>query len=79
MNEEGDTKTFRQLKKQGKKNRFVQRLVADVRNVFPSVRLRCIVQAYNGYNGLILGSGRRFLFYFGSILYIVYFTVKILQ
>ena len=78
MSEEGDTKTFRQTQKQREKNGFIQRLVSDVRNVFPSVWLRCIVQAYNGYNRLILGSGRRFLFYFGSFLYLIYFAFKIL-
>ena len=79
MCEEGDTKTFRQVKEQRKENSFIQRLVADVRNVFPSIWVRCFVQAYNGYNRLILGSGRRFLFYFGSFLYLIYFAFKILE
>jgi len=77
MSEEGDTKTFRQTENKRKKIGFVQRLVADVRNVFPAVWLRCIVQAYNGYNRLILGSGCSFLFYFGSFLYLIYFAFKI--
>ena len=79
MCEESDTKTFRQAEKQREKSGFIQRLVADVRNVFPSIWVRCFVQAYNGYNRLILGSGRRFLFYFGSFLYLIYFAFKILE
>ena len=78
MDADGDTKN-KNTKTKRKKNGLLQRLVADVGDVFSAFRLRCAFQTNNGYDGLVLGSRRCLLLNFRLflvILYIAYETIK---
>lgn len=66
-------------KRKEKKVGILQRLIVDVGNVFSSVRLRCVIQAYDGYNRVVLGSRRGFLLYFRLFLVILYFGYEALK
>lgn len=50
--------------------------ILDVSNVLPTFWVRCIVQAYNGCNKLILDGRYGVLFYFRLFLYLLYFAVQ---
>ena len=78
MDADGDTKN-KNTKTKRKKNGLLQRLVADVGDVFSAFRLRCAFQTNNGYDGIVLGSRRCLLLNFRLflvILYIAYETIK---
>ena len=78
MDGDSDTKN-KNIKTKRKKNGLLQRLVADVGDVFSAFRLRCAFQTDNGYDGLVLGSRRSLLLNFRVflvILYIAYETIK---
>ena len=78
MDADGDTK-IQTIKTKREKTDFLQRLVADVGDVFSAFRLRCAFQTNNGYDRLVLGSRRSLLLNFRVflvILYIAYETIK---
>ena len=77
---DGDSDTQNKIiKAKGKKNGLLQRLIADVGDVFSAIRLRCAIQNDNGLNRFVLGSRRGLLLNFRMflvILYIAYETLK---
>lgn len=78
MDADGD-KQNKTSKRKTKKINSLQRYIADVGNVLSASWVRCIVQAYDGYNRLILGSRRGLLLNFRLFLvglYITYETIK---
>lgn len=78
MDADGDTQN-KNTKTQREKIAFLQRLVADVSDVFSAPRLRCVIQNDNGLNRFVLGSRRGLLLNFRLflvILYIAYETIK---
>ena len=75
---DGDTKTER-IKTKRKPIGILQRFIADVSNVFSTIRLRCPIQIDNGYERLVLDSGRSFLFYFRLLLVVVYIAYETIK
>lgn len=76
--DDGDTQT-KNIKRKRKPIGILQRLIADVGNVFSAFRLRCPIQIDNGYERLVLDSGRSFLFYFRLLLVIVYIAYETIK
>lgn len=76
--DDGDTKT-KNIKTKRKPIGILQRLLIDVGNVFSTFRLRCPIQIDNGYERLVLDSGRSFLFYFRLLLVIVYIAYETIK
>ena len=78
MDAHGDNEN-KTSKRKTKKINSLQRYITDVGNVLSASWVRCIVQAYDGYNRLILGSRRGLLLNFRFFLvglYITYETIK---
>ena len=67
------------IKRKRKSIGILQRLIVDVSNVFSTIRLRCPIQIDNGYERLVLDSGRSFLFYFRLLLVIVYIAYETIK
>ena len=76
--DDSDTK-IKNIKGKGKEDSLCQRCIADVGNVFSALRLRCPIQIDNGYERLVLDSGRSFLFYFRLLLVIVYIAYETIK
>ena len=57
----------------------IQRLIADVGNVFSAFWVRCTLQTYNGYKRLVLDSRRGVLFNFRLFLVILYLTYTLFK
>lgn len=54
-----------------------KKLAFDVSNVFQSIRVRCIVQTNNGFDGFLLDYGRNFLWRFGFFLWLLFAIIKL--
>ena len=78
MDADGDRKN-QTIKRKRKKTSAIQRFIADVSNVLSPVWLRCSIQTDNGFERVLLGSRRRFLFNFRLFLVIVYITYTLLK
>ena len=78
MDGDSDTKN-KNIKTKRKKNGLLQRLVADVSDVFSAFRLRCAFQNDNGLNRFVLGSRRGLLLNFRLFLVIIYFAYEALK
>lgn len=76
MDADGDTKN-KTIKGQRKTTSALQRFISDVSNVFSPVWLRCAIQTDNGFERVILGSRRYFLFNFRLFLVIVYIAYSL--
>ena len=53
--------------------KYLKRDLAYAGNVLLAIWLRCLIQIDYGYDWLVLDRRYRFLFYFGSFLYVIYF------
>ena len=78
MDADGDRKN-QTTKRKTKKTSAIQRLIADVSNVLSPAWVRCSIQTDNGFERIILGSGRRFLFNFRMFLVVLYITYTLLK
>jgi len=56
-----------------KTTKYPKRDITYVGHVLLAIWLRCLIQMDYGYNWFILDRRYRFLLYFGSFLYILYF------
>jgi len=78
--DDGDSeKNNKEIRKQREQNNALQRYITNVSNVFSTFGVRCVVQANDGYNRLILGSRRGLLLNFRLflvVLYLAYETFK---
>ena len=77
MDEGGSKKNNREITDESDPYSIVSRFISDVSNVFSTSWVRCIVQAYDGYNRLILGSRRGILLNFRIFLVILYIAYEI--
>ena len=78
MDTDGDKKN-QTIKRKRKKTSAIQRFIADVSNVLSPVWLRCSIQTDNGFERVLLGSRRYFLFNFRMFLVILYLTYTLLK
>jgi hypothetical protein len=78
MDADGDKKN-KNIKGKAKKITLLQRYISDVGNVLSASWVRCIVQAYDGYNRLILGSRRGVLLNFRLFLVGLYITYQAIK
>lgn len=75
---DGDSES-KTIKTKRKPIGILQRLIIDAGNVFSAFRLRCPIQIDNGYERLILDSGRSFLFNFRLLLVIIYLAYETIK
>jgi hypothetical protein len=76
--DEGDSeKNNQKIRKQREQIGALSRYIIDAGNVFSTFGVRCTIQAYDGYNRLILGSRRGLLLNFRIFLVILYITYEI--
>jgi hypothetical protein len=73
--DDGDQKTTK-ISRQKRTFNLLQGLLTDVSYVLPAVWLRRPIQVNYGPNWILLGRGRRFLFYLRSVFIIVYFLIQ---
>jgi len=78
--DDGDSeKNNKEIRKQREQIRALSRYITNVSNVLSTFGVRCVVQANDGYNRLILGSRRGLLLNFRLflvVLYLAYETFK---
>lgn len=76
--DDGDQKRNK-ISRQRRASNVLQGMLADVGYVLLATRLRCAVQTNYGPDRVLLGRGRRLLFYFRTILFILYFIIEALK
>jgi len=76
---DGDDESIKNNKTKRNETNFIQRCVTNVSDVFFTIWLRCVIQIDDGHNGIILGSGYRFLLYFRFFLVLLYISYEILK
>ena len=76
---DGDSKNKIHKARQKKASRAIQRTITDVSYVLPASWLRRPIQIDHGPDWIILGRGRRLLFYFRIILFILYFLIQAIK
>jgi hypothetical protein len=54
-----------------------KKLIADVGNVFQSIRIRCTFQINDGFDGFLLDYGRNFLLRFGSAIWFIFIVIEL--
>jgi len=54
-----------------------KKLIADVSNVFQSIRIRCTFQINNGFDGFLLDYGYNFLLRFGSAIWFIFIIIQL--
>ncbi len=75
--DEGDSeKNNQKIRKQREQIGALSRYIIDAGNVFSTFGVRCTIQAYDGYNRLILGSRRGLLLNFRLFLVGVYLAYQ---
>lgn len=75
--DEGDSeKNNKEIRKQREQNDALQRYITNVSNVLSTFGVRCVVQANDGYNRLVLGSRRGLLLNFRLFLVVLYCTYE---
>ena len=79
MDDDGDSKENKQIKRKGTQINFLQRYISNVSDVLSPLWIRRTIQINNGYEWFILGSRYRFLFYFRLFLVVVFLIVQILK
>lgn len=77
--DDGDSKNKTFKTKQKEASRTIQRIITDVSYVLPASWLRRPIQIDHGPDWILLGRGRRLLFYFRIILFILYFAIEIFK
>ena len=77
--DDGDSKnkTLKTIKRET--NGAIQRFIFDASYVFSAPWLRRPIQIYYGPDWIILGRGRRILFYFRIILFILFLAIEIFK
>ena len=76
--DEGDSeKNKKQIRKQREQIGALSRYIFNVSHVLSTFGVRCVVQANDGYNRLILGSRRGLLLNFRIFLVILYIAYEI--
>ena len=70
-------KTIKTIKKEA--SGILQRFIFDASYVFPAAWLRRPIQADYGPDWVLLGRGRRFLFYFRLFLVVLYIAIEIFK
>ena len=60
-----------------KEDGIFEKLIADVSNVFQSIRVRCTFQINDGFDRFLLDYGRNFLWRFGSVLWFIFIIIKL--
>jgi len=71
--DDGDSeKNNKEIRKQREQNDALQRYITNVCNVLSTFGVRCVVQANDGYNRLVLGSRRGLLLNFRLFLVVLY-------
>lgn len=71
-----DSEQDQETKNQRKEINFLQRYVANVRDVLSPIWVRRFIQVNDGFNWFILGSRYRFLFNFRMFLVVIYLTYE---
>jgi hypothetical protein len=79
MDDDGDSKENKQIKRKGTQINFLQRYISNVSDVLSPLWIRRTIQINNGYEWFILGSRYRFLFYFRLFLVVVFLIVQIFK
>jgi len=75
--DDGDSeKNNQKIRKQREQTNALQRYITNVGNVFSTIGVRCVVQANDGYNRLILGSRRGLLLNFRLFLVVIYLAYE---
>jgi argininosuccinate synthase len=75
--DEGDSeKNNQKIRKQREQIGALSRYIIDAGNVFSTFGVRCTIQAYDGYNRLILGSRRGLLLNFRLFLVGIYLAYQ---
>lgn len=77
--DDGDSKNKTFKTKQKETFRAIQRIITDVSYVLPASWLRRSIQTNYGPDWIILGRGRRLLFYFRLILFVLYFIIETIK
>lgn len=78
--DDGDSeKNNQKIRKQREQIGSLQRYITNVSNVLSTFGVRCIVQANDGYNRLILGSRRGLLLNFRLLLVVLYLTYETIK
>jgi len=76
--DEGDSeKNNQKIREQREQITTLQRYIFNASNVFSTFGVRCVIQANDGYNRLVLGSRRGILLNFRIFLVIVYMLYEI--
>jgi hypothetical protein len=60
-----------------KENGILKKLIADVSNVFQSIRVRCTFQINDGFDRFLLDYGRNILLRFGSLIWFIFIIIKL--
>lgn len=76
--DDGDQKRNK-ISRQKRTFDVLQGLLADVSYVLPASWLRRAVQTNYGPDWVLLGRGRRLLFYFRTFLFVLYFIIEALK
>ena len=74
--DDGDSKNKIHKARQKKASRAIQGIITDVSYVLSASWLRRSIQTDYGPDWIILGRGRRLLFYFRTVLFILYFIIQ---
>jgi len=75
--DDGDSeKNNQKIRKQREQITALQRYIFNVGNVLSTFGVRCVIQANDGYNRLVLGSRRGLLLNFRVFLVILYFAYE---
>jgi len=77
--DDGDSKNKIYKTEQKETSRIIQELIFDVSYVLPASWLRRPIQINYGPDWIILGRGRRILFYFRLFLVVLYLVIEILK
>jgi hypothetical protein len=75
--DDGDSeKNNQKIRKQREQIGALQRYIFNVGDVLSTIGVRCVVQANDGYNRLVLGSRRGLLLNFRLFLVVLYLTYE---
>lgn len=78
--DDGDSeKNNQKIRKQREQIGALQRYIFNAGDVLSTLGLRCVVQANDGYNRLILGSRRGLLLNFRLFLVVLYLTYEAIK
>lgn len=78
--DDGDSeKNKKQIRNKRKQIDALSRYITNVSNVLSTFGVRCVVQANDGYNRLVLGSRRGLLLNFRLFLVVLYITYEAIK